>query len=284
MHRIKLVILVLFFITQAGAWQNPETPVDERVEELLARMTLEQKVGQMCQYARDEVYENLDVDDFIHLIEQGHVGSFLTITDPEITTCLQRAAVHSQLGIPLLFATDAIHGVGMHPGTTGYPTALTLASSWDENLVQRIAYETAEEMHVIGLHWTFSPNVELSRDPRWGRTGETFGEDPLLVSRMGRAMTVGYENNNVISCAKHFAGGGEPLNGVNFPPMSVSVSDLYELWLPPFKAAVDAGARSFMAAHHEVNGVPCHSNAMLLNRILRDEWDFEGFVVSDWPM
>ncbi|MDZ7721277.1 MAG: glycoside hydrolase family 3 N-terminal domain-containing protein [candidate division KSB1 bacterium] len=288
MRNYLLAGLLIFIFNSAGLGQlykNPDLPVQNRVEDLLQRMNLEQKVGQMCQYARSEVYQNLDEDDFVQLIKEGKVGTFLTITDPRITTRLQKTAVNSQLGIPLLFATDAIHGVAMVSGATVYPTPLTLASSWNEAITEEIARQTAVEMKEIGLHWTFSPNVELSRDPRWGRTGETFGEDPVLVSRLGQAMTRGYQNypeSRVIACAKHYAGGGQPVNGMNFAPMSVSVSQLYNLWLPPFEAQVQAGAGSFMAAHHELNGVPCHVNSWLLMDILRTDWGFDGFVVSDW--
>ena len=280
------LLVVLFSSIGFGQlYKDPDQPVQNRVKDLLQRMSLEQKVGQMCQYARSEVYQDLDEDDFVQLVKEGKVGTFLTITDPEITTRLQEAAVNSPLGIPLLFATDAIHGVAMVSGATVYPTPLTLASSWDETITEEIARQTAVEMKEIGLHWTFSPNVELSRDPRWGRTGETFGEDPVLVSRLGQAMTRGYQDypqSRVIACAKHYAGGGQPVNGMNFAPMSVSVSQLYNLWLPPFKAQVQAGAGSFMAAHHELNGVPCHVNSWLLTDILRTDWGFDGFVVSDW--
>jgi beta-glucosidase len=153
-------------------------------------------------------------------------------------------------------------------------------------LLYRVAKATSKEVRASGSHWTFSPNVEVARDARWGRCGETFGEDPYLVSQLGAAFTTGYQGklgkDNILACAKHFVAGGEPVNGTNASPMDASERQLREIWLPSFKEQVRVGVGSFMAAHNEVNGIPCHSNNWLMNEVLRDEWGFDGFVVSDW--
>jgi beta-glucosidase len=220
------------------------------------------------------------------MVREGKIGSFLHVKDVTEANELQRLALQSRLKVPLIIGIDAIHGHAHIYGATVYPTELALASSWDTALARRIAVATAQEMRATGMQWTFSPNVELARDPRWGRTGETFGEDPFLVASMGAAFTRGYQGDlgpdHVIACAKHFVGGGEPFNGLNAAPLDVSERRLRNLWLPPFKAQVEAGVYTFMAAHNEVSGTPAHKNKFLLTDVLRDEWGFRGFVVSDW--
>ena len=288
---------------------DPDKPVDKRVDDLISRMTLEEKIGQMCQYVAplhiqetidrmkknmklkkgdDQygMYPGINADSLRHLVKLGRIGSFLHVKDLKEANDLQKIALGSRLKIPLIIGIDAIHGHAHIYGATVYPTQLSLASSWDESLAYEIAKATALEMRATGMQWTFSPNVELARDPRWGRTGETFGEDPVLVGRMGAAFTKGYQGdlgkNNVIACAKHFIGGGEPFNGLNAAPLDVSVRQLRNLWLPPFKAQAEAGVYTFMAAHNEISGTPAHKNKFLLTDILRNEWGFKGFVVSDW--
>ncbi len=288
---------------------DPSLPVEQRVDDLMARMTLEEKIGQMCQYVAPEhirksremyrrnhklkkgddqygMYPGLSALDLKEMVKEGKIGSFLHVKDVKEANELQRLAMASRLKVPLIIGIDAIHGHAHIYGATVYPTELALAGTWDTALVRRIARATAEEMRATGMHWTFSPNVEISRDPRWGRTGETFGEDPFLVSVMGVAFTQGYQGklgpDNVIACAKHFVGGGEPFNGLNAAPLDASVRQLRNLWLRPFHAQVKAGVQTFMAAHNEVSGTPMHKNRFLLTEILRKEWGFDGFVVSDW--
>ena len=295
--------------SEQPAYLNPGLSPDQRVEDLMGRMTLEEKIGQMCQYVAIEhikgtkerigkrmklkkgddqygMYPGLSTDDLKNFVREGKIGSFLHVKDVREANELQRLALESRLKIPLIIGIDAIHGHAHIYGATVYPTQLSLASSWDEDLAYRIAKATAKEMRATGMHWTFSPNVEIARDPRWGRTGETFGEDPVLVARLGVAFTKGYQGtfgkDNVIACAKHFLGGGEPFNGLNAAPLDVSVRQLRNLWLRPFNAQVGAGVYTFMAAHNEVSGTPAHKNKFLLTDILRNEWGFEGFVVSDW--
>ena len=187
-----------------------------------------------------------------------------------------------------VFCTGVQDIVGQVVGTTAYPTSIGQASMFDVGLVEEICRQTALEMRATGSQWTFNPNVEVARDPRWGRVGETFGEDPYLVSLLGVASVRGYQGDgfgkaeNVLACAKHFIGGSQPINGTNGSPTDISERTLREVFLPPFKAAVDAGVYSFMTAHNELNGIPCHANPWLMEDILRKEWGFDGFIVSDW--
>jgi beta-glucosidase len=296
---------------------NPDLPVAARVDDLMDRMTLEEKVGQMCQYllpdlplmpkppapettgADSDTPPEDDADDSTMLyskasqqsvpglIARGLIGSILSETDPTRLNEAQTLAEQSRLKIPLLFGIDAIHGNALHPGATVFPAPIGLAATWDPELVTEVARATAREVRACNLHWTFSPNVDVLRDGRWGRSGETFGEDPYLVGRMGVAMVRGYQDGDhpehyVMACPKHYIAGGEPVNGLNFAAMDLSERALREVFLPPFAAAVEAGADTVMAAHNEVNGVPCHGNHYLLTEILRDELGFDGFVVSDW--
>jgi beta-glucosidase len=289
---------------------NKDLTPDERVNDLLERMTLREKIGQMCQYMDPERYEiehpqsvatendpaedehflkPIKVSDIENLVEQGLIGSLLYLPGIAQINHYQSLARKSRLKIPLFICTDAIHGHGFYkPAATIFPSPLGLSSTWEPGLLEEAARITAKEMRATGFHNTFSPNIEVTRDPRWGRTGETFGEDPFLVSEMGSAMIRGYQGRDcsspesVLACGKHFIGGSEPANGLNFSPMDMSERKLREIFLPPFVAAVRAGVASVMAAHNEINGTPCHANKRLLGDILRQELGFKGFVISDW--
>lgn len=292
----------------APPYRNPALTVDERVADLLSRMTLEEKVGQMCQFvAPDDLrkhartrtpqadpetatgyYNGVSAADLARMTKAGLVGSFLNVTLEGEANTLQALALQSRLGIPLLIGADGIHGNGLVRGTTIYPTPLSLASSFDDALVEQVARQTAVEMRAHGAHWTFSPNVDIARDARWGRTGETFGEDTYLVSRLGTAMVRGYQGksladrDSVLSCLKHLIAGSAPANGQNFAPMDVSERTLRSIYLPPYLESIKAGAGSLMAAHQELNGVPCHANEWLMEGLIRREAGFVGFIVSDW--
>lgn len=313
-NRLFILIMFLFLINaecKEPKSDDPPFSVKNKVDKLLSTLSLEEKVGQMCQYVgiahmkqveewhlADGIdptndaygfYKNFSASDMEDFVKKGLVGSFLHVSDWQEANELQKLAMQSPNKIPLLIATDAIHGHGMYVrGATVFPGPIGLSSTWDTSLVREIARVTAQEMRATGYHWTFSPNVDVVRDPRWGRVGETFGEDPYLVGLMGEAMVKGYQGNafsseeNVIACAKHFLAGSQPLRGLNFAPMDVSERALYETWLPPFQKVVDAGVYTAMAAHNELNGVPCHSNKYLLKEVLRNELGFDGFVVSDW--
>lgn len=290
-------------------YKNSDLSDEARVDDLLSRMTLIEKVGQMSQFvgpehiARSEknmtieemqagdtfgIYPNLHSSQIPDVIKRGRVGSFLHVKNPSEANFLQKHASQSRLGIPLLIGIDAIHGNGLVTGATIYPSPITMASSWNLDLVKQANTETAKEIRVNGAHWAFTPNIDIARDARWGRVGETFGEDKFLVSEMGVAVIDGLQqgdfssDTSVLSTAKHFVAGSDPINGLNLSPMDVSMRSLREDYFPPFKRAIDAGAFTLMAAHNEVNGVPAHGNRFLLTEVLRDEWDFQGFVVSDW--
>ena len=288
-------------------YKDASAPVEKRVEDLLRRMTLEEKVGQMNQYVGLEhirkneaalteeelknntanaFYPGFNADSVAGWTRQGLVGSFLHVVTIEEANYLQSLALESRLAIPLIFGIDAIHGNANASDNTVYPTNIGLACTFDTDLAYRIARETAAEMRAMNMHWTFNPNVEVARDPRWGRVGETFGEDPYLVSLMGAATVEGYQgdlsSDDVLACIKHFAGGSQPINGTNGSPTDLSERTIREVFFPPFEAGVKAGAMSLMTAHNELNGIPCHSNAWLMKDVARGEWGFKGFIVSDW--
>jgi beta-glucosidase len=282
-----------------------------RARDLLNRMNLKEKIAQMCQYAGLEhirsveqkysakqlggnnndahaFYKGLSIEKLEQMVADGMIGSFLHVLSPQEANHLQRLAQKSRLKIPLLVGIDAIHGNGMVSGSTIYPSPLGLAATWDTSLVKQTAQYTATEMRATGSHWAFSPNLDIGRDARWGRTGETYGEDPFLVTIMGVQMIRGLQGNgqqplnNVLACAKHLVAGSEPVNGLNAAPTDLSERTLKEIYLPPYRAAVDAGVLTIMPAHNEINGVPGHANRYLMDKVLRKEWGFKGFYISDW--
>lgn len=266
-------------------YEDPAAPLDARVDDLLGRMTLEEKLGQLAQYAGGwsnngpRVPEGGEED-----IREGRAGSFLNVYGAQITRDMQRLAVEgSRLGIPLIFAHDVIHGF-----RTTFPVPLAEAASWNPAAVERAARVAAVEATAHGLHWTFAPMVDIARDPRWGRIVEGAGEDPYLGARMAAARVRGFQGpklgapDSILACAKHFAAYGAAEGGRDYNTADVSERTLRETYFPPFQAAVDAGAATFMAAFNEIAGVPCHANPWLLDDVLRGEWGFQGLVVSDW--
>ena len=307
------IFFYLFFITtyaqKTPVYLDSTYSVEKRIEDLMNRMTLYEKACQMNQFVGLEhmkkaekdlspedmkksdaqgFYKGVFSDDVKEMIINGQIGSFLHVITAEEANYLQLLANKSKLKIPLLIGIDAIHGNALYRGATVYPSPITIASTWDENNSYDVGVQTAFEMRSTGSHWAFTPNVDVMRDARWGRVGETFGEDPYLVTQMGVAMINGLQQgdftgiNKVIACAKHLIAGSEPINGLNLSPMDISERTLNEIYLPPYKSAVDAGVFSIMAAHNEVNGVPSHSNKKLMSNIVRNEWGFDGFYVSDW--
>ncbi|MGB2387072.1 MAG: glycoside hydrolase family 3 N-terminal domain-containing protein [Flavobacteriaceae bacterium] len=310
-------LLFIFFASFSLIAQNnplyldSNADVEDRLSDLMARMTLEEKVGQMCQYVGLEYLKKqkrnkrsagdasklnkdafamygLSESEIIQEIIDGKIGSFLHVLDPEEVNYLQGFALQSRLKIPLIIGIDAIHGNAMVRGTTVYPSPISIAATFTNDFAYDVAKQSAREMRATGSQWTFMPNVDVARDPRWGRVGETFGEDPFMVGEMGKAMIMGFQGedfskpNNVIACAKHMIAGSEPLNGLNISPMDVSERSLYEIHLPPYKKAIDAGVYTIMAAHNELNGIPSHMHKGLMTDLLRNEWGFDGFYVSDW--
>ena len=305
-----LIFSIIIFFTLSFNKESKPIYLDssfsdtERVEDLLSRMTIEEKVAQMCQYVglnylksenesslTQEIlnsdskasYKGFLKKDIAQMVVDGKIGSFLHVLQAKESNLLQTLALKSRLKIPLIIGIDAIHGNGMVKGTTVYPSPISISASFTDSLSYKVGIQTAKEVRAAGSHWAFTPNIDVLRDPRWGRVGETFGEDPLLVSNMGVSMIKGLqETNKVIACAKHFIAGSEPVNGLNSSPMDISERNLREIYLKPFKKAVEAGVYSIMTAHNELNGVPCHMNKYLMKDILRDEFEFKGFIVSDW--
>lgn len=263
--------------------------LNNKIEALLSQMTLEEKVGQMTQY--DFGYYNINIEinhekrnQYEEFIQDGLTGSIFNIQDVHEANRLQRVAVEkSRLGIPILIGRDVIHGY-----RTIFPIPLAQSSSWNPQLVQAAAKVSAREASTDGIHWVFAPMVDVTRDPRWGRIAESPGEDTFLAEVMASALVKGVEDNqfndrpSVASCPKHFAAYGATESGRDYNTVDISERVLREVYLPPFKAAFDAGAQTVMAAFNEVNGVPACANSFLLRKILREEWGFEGVVVSDY--
>jgi beta-glucosidase len=262
------------------AYQDPERGVSERVDDLIQRMSLEEMVGQMVQADGRRA-------DASALVRERQVGSFLHLLG-EPTVVLQRLAAETGHGIPLIFGIDAIHGHAFWPGATVFPTQLALSCSFNPEWARIMGRITAREMHCTGLHWTFSPVLCLTRDLRWGRVGETFGEDPYLIGEFGRALIEGYQGDDisaadsVLACAKHFAGYSETVGGRDATEAELSERKLRTYFLPPFREAVRAGCRTFMVAYQAIDGVATVVNRWLLTDVLRGDWGFRGFVVTDW--
>lgn len=258
---------------------NNSSASRQKAIDLLALMTIEEKVGQMCQ-----VDGRTDPEMWIF---ERHIGSFLHVTGDEPLR-LQRLASQTRLGIPLLFGIDAIHGHAFQSGATVFPSQLAMASSWNPGLLEEVARITAKEVALTGLHWTFSPVLCLGRDTRWGRIDETFGEDPCLAGALASAMIRGYQGSSlkniysILACAKHYAAYGETVGGRDSAEAEVSIRKLRSVFLPPFKAAAEAGCATFMAGYNAIDGIPCSANPWLLRSILKEEWGFSGVVITDW--
>lgn len=263
-------------------YQDPSQPITARVEDLLSRMTTQEKVGQLLQ-----INGQPQSCDALHLYAELQPGSILCLVGSQVEL-LQKAALASRLGIPLLFGIDAIHGHSMWPGATMFPSQLGQACAWDAELCRRSARATAVEMSATGVPWTFSPVFCLPRDLRWGRVNETFGEDPLLIAELGAAMVRGYQGDDlsrkdaVAACAKHFVGYGDTLGGRDASEAEHSRRKLRALFFPPFQAAVEAGVATFMTGYQSIDGTPCTASRWLLDEVLRGEWGFDGVVVTDW--
>jgi beta-glucosidase len=251
--------------------------LESRIDNLLSRMSIAEKIGQMSQF-------NGAAGNLHQAVREGRVGSVINEVDPEAIHHLQRlAAEQSRLGIPLLIGRDVIHGF-----TTIFPIPLGQAASWNPGNISEGARIAALEASSVGINWTFSPMVDVSRDPRWGRIAECFGEDPYLGSVMAAAMVRGYQgedlsdDGSIAACAKHFAAYGACESGRDYNTVSMPEIELRNVHLPPFKASIDAGVSTIMTSFSDLNGVPASGNEFLLTQVLRREWDYTGFVVSDW--
>ena len=251
------------------------------ISDLLANMTMEEKIGQMSQVCSAEGHIP---DDLRNSIRDGLIGSVINEVDLEVVNEMQRIAIEeSRLGIPLLIGRDVIHGF-----KTIFPIPLGQAASWSEELVESAAKVAAVEAASCGINWTFSPMIDLSRDPRWGRIAEGLGEDPYLCSVLGTSMIKGYQGNDlkktgaIAACAKHFVGYGASESGRDYATVNIPENELRNVYLPPFKAASESGAATFMASFSDINGVPASGNEWLMKDILRQELDFKGLLVSDF--
>jgi beta-glucosidase len=275
-----LLLTITMSSSVASPLQNSAT-IEQRVRALLDQMTMAEKIGQMNQVnASDD-----DISDSVRqAIEAGQVGSVLNQVHVDAVNDLQRIAVQeSRLGIPLLVGRDVIHGF-----KTVMPIPLGQAATWNPDIVKEGAKVAAREAASAGINWTFAPMIDISRDPRWGRIAESLGEDPYLASQLAVAMVEGFQGKNLVDAgtiaatAKHFAGYGASESGRDYATVNIPENELRNVYFPPFKAAIDAGVLSLMAAFSDLDGVPATGNEFLLREVLREEWDFKGFVVSDW--
>lgn len=271
--------------TPVGVRSDVKGVYGEKVDSVLALMTLEEKIGQMNQYSSDLQATGPSRKDSTKLdqIRKGRVGSMLNVKGAAHTRLFQEAAMESRLRIPLLFGLDVIHGM-----RTVYPIPLGEAASFDLDLMERTAAAAAKEAASEGIHWTFAPMVDITRDARWGRVMEGAGEDTWYGSRVAEARVRGFQGKSladtatIMACAKHFAAYGACIGGRDYNTVDISRLTLHEVYLPPFRAAMEAGASTFMNAFNEVEGIPATGNTYLVRDVLKGKWDFDGFVVSDW--
>ena len=288
----KSAVLAFVILSQPSlcAAQNNSTgqiskTVEQKADSVLQLMTLEEKIGQMNQYNGDwEATGPITKDgDKQNQIRKGMLGSILNVTGVEHTKDLQEMAMQSRLKIPLLFGQDIIHGY-----RTTFPIPLGEAASWDLDAIEISARIAATESAAAGVHWTFAPMVDIARDPRWGRIMEGAGEDPYLGSLIAKARVKGFQGKGLgnldalMACAKHFAAYGAAVGGRDYNSVDMSLRQLWETYLPPFKAAEEAGVATFMNSFNDLNGIPATGNSYLQRDVLKGQWQFKGFVVSDW--
>jgi len=287
-----MVLTVAVCAQSSSARLSPDHPrgvadpsLDPRVESILQRMTVEEKVGQLVQYSAGQpTGPGTGRSDYDDMIARGQVGSLFNVVDPHEINKYQKIAMEkSRLQIPILFGLDVIHGF-----KTEFPIPLGLASTWDPAIVEKASRVAAMEASADGIRWTFSPMVDIARDARWGRMAEGAGEDPLLGSAMAAAYVRGYQGSrldapdSIAACAKHYVGYGAAEAGRDYNSTEISEHTLRQFYLPPFHAALEAGTASLMSAFNSLNGVPSTANPFTLKQVLRKEWGFRGLVVSDW--
>jgi len=281
-----IIILLILFVSISASSQAKKAKIDLKIDSLLKIMTLDEKIGQLNQFAgtMNPTGPVTRRGDGVDAIKKGQVGSVLNVVGAARTREVQKMAVeNSRLGIPLLIGFDVIHGY-----RTIFPIPLAESCSWDMDLMRRTSAASAAEAAAVGIHWTFAPMVDICRDARWGRIMEGAGEDPYLCSVITKARIHGFQGDNlaatntVLACAKHFAGYGAAEAGRDYNTTDMSDVVLRNIYLPSFKAAVESGVKTFMSGFHELNGIPSSANSYLLTDILREEWSFDGFVVSDW--
>jgi beta-glucosidase len=287
--RILLIATVIGLGFTLGFMHKAEAQADQEmnafIDALMKKMTLAEKIGQLnLPGSGDIVTGQTSSSDIGQKIKEGKVGGLLNIKSVEKIRDVQKVAVEeSRLGIPLIFGMDVIHGY-----ETTFPIPLGLAASFDMGLIEQSARIAAVEASADGICWTFSPMVDIARDPRWGRIAEGAGEDAYLGSEVGQAMVRGYQgddlskNNTIMACVKHYAMYGAAEAGRDYNTTDMSRIRMYNEYLPPYHAAVDAGAGSFMSSFNEVDGIPASGNRWLMTEVLRDQWGFKGFVVTDF--
>lgn len=282
---MKRIYFLLAF-TAFGFNLFGQKTIDQKVTELLSKMTLEEKVGQLVQYSGFEYAtgpQNSNSASVLNEIKQGKVGSMLNVAGAEETRKFQQLALQSRLKIPLLFGQDVIHGY-----RTTFPVNLGQAASWDLELIEKSERIAATEASAYGIHWTFAPMVDIARDPRWGRVMEGSGEDTYLGTQIGLARVRGFQGKGlgnldaIMTCAKHFAAYGAAVGGRDYNSVDMSLRQLNETYLPPFKAAAEAGVATFMNSFNDINGIPATANKYILRDLLKGKWNYKGFVVSDW--
>jgi len=287
---MKKSTLVLVFFLMTGFYlraqpQTQEVKMNRFISELMAKMTLEEKIGQLnLPVSGDITTGQASSTDIANQIRKGRVGGLFNIKTAQKIAEVQKIAVEeSRLGIPLIFGMDVIHGY-----KTTFPIPLGLSCTWNMEAVERSARIAAQEASADGICWTFSPMVDLSRDPRWGRVSEGNGEDPYLSGEIAKAMVRGYQgsdltkDNTLMACVKHFALYGAAEGGRDYNTVDMSRQTMYNFYFPPFKAAVDAGVGSVMASFNEVDGIPATANHWLMTEVLRNQWGFNGFIVTDY--
>ncbi|WP_080778958.1 glycoside hydrolase family 3 N-terminal domain-containing protein [Chryseobacterium phocaeense] len=277
-----------FLLAIAGLGINAygQKTIDQKVAELLSKMTLEEKIGQMVQYSGFEYATGPQKSNSAAVLEEikkGKVGSMLNVAGADETRAFQKLAQQSRLKIPLLFGQDVIHGY-----RTTFPVNLGQAASWDLGMIEKSERIAATEASAYGVHWTFAPMVDVARDPRWGRVMEGSGEDTYLGTKIGLARIKGFQGKGlgnldaVMACAKHFAAYGAAVGGRDYNSVDMSLRQLNETYLPPFKAAAEAGVATFMNSFNDINGIPATANTYIQRDLLKGKWNYKGFVVSDW--
>ncbi len=273
----KILLTLTLVITVVFGQHLKDVEIEVKVNDLLRQMTFAEKVGQMTLFSgTNKRYEQM--------IREGKIGSLLNVIGMEENNRIQKIAIEeSRLGIPLVIGLDVIHGY-----RTIFPIPLAASASWDTVLIRRAAEIAAKEAASAGIHWTFAPMVDIARDARWGRIAEGAGEDPFLGSAVSRAQVLGFQGEDLadpltlLACAKHYVGYGAAEGGRDYNTVDFSERTLREIYLPSFRAAVDAGVGTLMSAFNEIGGVPASANQFTLRNILKEEWGFDGFVVSDW--
>lgn len=285
MYKVKISIIGLALAGMQFSAVAQRKTINQRVDSVMRLMTLDEKIGQLNQYSGREVTGPLVKQNanMLNDIKQGKVGSMLNVQGVKNTRQVQDVAMQSRLKIPLLFGMDVIHGY-----KTIFPVPLAESATWDMDLIRLSAHIAAKEAAAVGLHWTFAPMVDIARDPRWGRIMEGAGEDTYLGNYIAKARVLGFQGEKlgrldaVMACAKHFAAYGASSAGRDYNDVEMSDHQLWETYLPPFKAAVDAGAATFMSSFNTLNGVPAAASNYLQRDILKGKWKYSGFIVSDW--